>query len=150
MKKIFLTVIFISVLLVSGQVYSQSLKWYDWQDGYEKAIDEKKIMLVDVYTDWCYWCKVMDKETYSKQEVIDLIEADFVPIKINPEKGGTYKFNGKNYSGKELKNKLAKNNFRGYPSTFFVLPKNKKSYPEVGFKKVPEFVTILKKYSKMR
>jgi uncharacterized protein YyaL (SSP411 family) len=38
------------------------ITWYNMSDGYAKAVKENKFIIVDVYTDWCYWCKVMDKK----------------------------------------------------------------------------------------
>src|SRR5689334_3927315 len=61
------------------------LVWMDWNTGYEKAIKTGKIVLVDAYTDWCGWCKRMDRDTYSQPLVIQKINAHFIPIKFNPE-----------------------------------------------------------------
>jgi thioredoxin-related protein len=46
-----------------------------------------KIVMVDVYTDWCGWCTKLDEETYSDPEVATLLSG-LVAVKINPEKGG--------------------------------------------------------------
>jgi thiol-disulfide isomerase/thioredoxin len=36
---------------------ADEIKWLDFNKGYELAKKKKKIMLVDVYTDWCGWCE---------------------------------------------------------------------------------------------
>lgn len=41
--------------------------------------------MIDVYTDWCHWCKELDKNTYADAEVVKLSK-EFVPLKLNPEK----------------------------------------------------------------
>lgn len=46
-----------------------------------------KIVMVDVYTDWCGWCAKLDEETYSDPAVASLLSA-IVAVKVNPEKGG--------------------------------------------------------------
>ncbi|MGC6414302.1 MAG: DUF255 domain-containing protein, partial [Bacteroidia bacterium] len=43
----------------------EGVTWYNFTDGYNKAVKEGKIILIDAYTDWCGWCKVMDKKTYT-------------------------------------------------------------------------------------
>ncbi len=148
MRKLILG-LFIVTFLGTIQSYGQDLKWYNWEEGYAKAVKEKKIILLDAYTDWCYWCKVMDKKTFSQDKVKEKINKHFIAIKLNPEKAGTYKFDGKSYSGKTLIAKLSQNKFSGYPTTFFVFPKNKSSFMEVGYIEPAPFSAILTKYTSM-
>lgn len=61
------------------------LTWMDFAEGYAKAKSENKILLVDAYTDWCSWCKVMDRETYTNAQVIAVLNNEFVCVKFNPE-----------------------------------------------------------------
>jgi len=91
----------------------------------------------------------MDNKTYSVKSIKDKIEQEFVPIKLNPELSGTYVYKNKNYSGGALIKELSKNKFRGYPTTFFVYPKNGDSYMEVGYIKAEPFSNLLNKYAKM-
>lgn len=51
------------------------------------ANNEDKFLLVDAYTDWCGWCKVMDKETFSSEELGEYMNDKFVCTKINMEEG---------------------------------------------------------------
>ena len=39
---------------------SKTLVWLDFESGYKKAVAENKIILVDMYTNWCYWCNRTD------------------------------------------------------------------------------------------
>lgn len=123
---------------------AEEIKWMGFNEGYEKALKKKKIMLVDVYTDWCGWCKVMDRETYANSEVAAFINEQFIPIKFNPEtQGVTYTFEGKNYTGQELKNTISNGQIRGYPATLFINMDAKKSSLVGGFQKPNEFTKIL-------
>jgi len=61
------------------------LKWYGWNEGYPLAKKEGKLILVDAYTDWCGWCKKMDRDTYANADVIKKLNKHFVVIKFNPE-----------------------------------------------------------------
>jgi len=58
-----------------------------WQEAFAKAEKENKHVFVDSYTDWCYWCKVMDKETFTDQAIADYLNKEFVPLKMDMEKG---------------------------------------------------------------
>lgn len=63
-----------------------------WQlnidQAYKLAKKSRKLVLVDVYTDWCGWCKKLDKDTYSKPAVIDYLNKQFICLKIDAEDGG--------------------------------------------------------------
>jgi len=126
-----------------------SLTWYSPTDGFAKAQKEKKILIVDVYTDWCYWCKVMDKETYTNNDIIAKINQYFVAVKFNPENNGTHKINGIDYSSESLLQLLNKGGANGgYPTTFFwkKLTDNSAVSAYPGYRKVDEFSTILNQW----
>ncbi len=59
--------------------------------GFDEALDrarsEKKLLLVDVYTDWCGWCKKLDREVFSDARVASAASR-LVAVKVNAEKGG--------------------------------------------------------------
>jgi uncharacterized protein YyaL (SSP411 family) len=135
----------LSVLIIASSFTANTneLKWLGWNEGYDLAKKKNKIAVVDVYTDWCGWCKVMDRETFAKPEVIDLINKEFVPVKFNPEAQGSYTFNGKQYTGSELAALISNNQLSGYPSTVFYFPKTNEFKMEVGFKNPQAFTEIL-------
>lgn len=56
-------------------------------DVVEKAEREGKVVFLDVYTDWCLPCKLMTEEVYSRQDVGDFMNDNFVNYKVNAEKG---------------------------------------------------------------
>ena len=51
-----------------------------------EAKAQNKLIMVDLYTDWCGFCKKLDRETYTDAGVLKLTAAKFVPLKLNPEK----------------------------------------------------------------
>jgi thiol-disulfide isomerase/thioredoxin len=63
-----------------------------WAKDYKQAVEQArksgKLIMVDFYTDWCGWCKVLDKETYTDPAVIKLADSSFVSLKLNAEKEG--------------------------------------------------------------
>lgn len=122
------------------------LVWYTPTEGYAKAKKEKKILVVDVYTDWCYWCKVMDKETYTKMDIILKMNKYFVAVKFNPEIETTHKINDQELSSAALLS-LLNNGGRnsGYPTTFFwkQLEDNTKASAYPGYREPTGFNDIL-------
>ncbi len=122
-----------------------TLKWEDWNTGYKRGIAENKIILVDAYTDWCGWCKKMDKDTYSDPEIIKKINKNFVAIKFNPELDKTYYIDSTSYTGRELHAMLSKEYRTGYPTTYFILPQNNKLFINPGYEDPARFSATLDK-----
>jgi uncharacterized protein YyaL (SSP411 family) len=145
MRKLFVLPV-VAWLLLAFTPAPAELKWLSWNEGYELAKKKNKIMVVDVYTDWCGWCKVMDRETFANAEIIDAINKEFVPVKFNPElPGANYTYDGKKYTGEQLAAIISNNQLSGYPTTVFYFPKKNEFVMEVGYKKPDAFKQILTK-----
>lgn len=106
----------ILILLFNVNSNAAPLKWYSFNEGYQKALKEKKFLLVDFYTDWCKWCKVMDEKTYSQQVIIEELNKNFVLVKLNPEKSGSLNYQGQTYSLSDFSRAA---NVSGFPATGF-------------------------------
>ncbi|MDZ4757647.1 MAG: thioredoxin family protein [Bacteroidota bacterium] len=123
----------------------RKITWVDFNEGYAKAKSEKKIALIDCYTDWCYWCKRLDKDTYTDSSIIGLVNSKYVAIKFNPEKTDVkYTIDGKTYNGMELLSILSNGQSSGYPTTFFINTKgNKMLAPFEGYAGPADFLKTL-------
>lgn len=139
--------VFISVLLFSSFAYkanNDELKWLDWNTGYPLAKKTNKIILVDAYTDWCGWCKKMDRDTYSQPEVIKILNKDFVIIKFNPEISDVvYDLDGVKISGRELFGQLTRGKSTGFPTTYFIEPNKKQIQIAAGYLGPDDFLKVL-------
>lgn len=122
-----------------------SFQWYDFETGFAKAEKENKFLLVDVYTDWCGWCKVMDRNTYSNDTVIGLINKEFIAVKLNPEISKNYTMGDRIMSADELHHWLGYGKTFGYPTTYFMIQpgKTEERYAQVGYMDAKEFSGIL-------
>lgn len=63
----------------------QKINWLTIEEVAVKMKSDPKPILMDIYTNWCYWCKVMDKKTYNNKEVISYINQHFYAVKLNAE-----------------------------------------------------------------
>jgi hypothetical protein len=63
---------------------AQLVNWLHWGPAaFAKAQEEDKPVLLSISAVWCYWCHVMDEETYSDPEVQDLLNEHFVTIRVD-------------------------------------------------------------------
>ncbi len=88
--------------------------------AFEQAQAEEKFVMVDFYTDWCKWCKVLDEKTYPNPAVKKIMDEKFVFVKYNPEKASPFTYQGKTYGGAEVAQAF---NVRGFP-TILLLEKD--------------------------
>jgi thioredoxin-related protein len=90
--------------------------WHSFDEGTLLARNSNKKVLVDVYTDWCSWCKKMDSEVYANKEVLDVVREHFILVKLNAESGNALSFRGNKISEADFARELG---VTGYPTTLF-------------------------------
>ena len=62
------------------------VNWYPWgPDALQKAIDEDKLLLISIGYSACHWCHVMEHESFEDDSVADLMNANFICIKVDRE-----------------------------------------------------------------
>lgn len=142
-RVILVGLVFFSFAFTTGSKSTNSLAWNNWNEGFPKANEENKIALIDVYTDWCGWCKRMDATTYENSGIIEKINEHFVPIKFNPEKKGRYIVGTDTFTGRQLEMALSQNKRSGYPTTFFYLPTKNTMIQRAGYMDANSFGKLL-------
>lgn len=113
----------------------------NFNEGLDKAAKEKKNMIVDFYTDWCHWCKVMDEKTFANDSVAAKLSKRFVTVRINAE-SPTEKAT---FQGKEFTNIELTQAFRvsGFPSLAFISPEMEVITVIPGYIQAEQFNHIL-------
>lgn len=88
----------IGFILLSFLLSAQSIQWLNLEEAeVEMKANPDKMLFIDFYTNWCSWCKTMDRTTFQEPEVINYINENFIPIKFNAEKRDNVNFFGKSY-----------------------------------------------------
>lgn len=73
------------------------VKWMTIEEAIEKNKQQPKAILIDVYTDWCGWCKHMMKTTFSNPQLASYINSYFYPVRFNAETKDTIVYLGEKY-----------------------------------------------------
>lgn len=130
---------------------SGTVQWMSFEEAVERSKKEKKKIFIDVYTDWCGWCKVMDKNTFNDPAVARILNEHFYPVKLNAEQRESIEFSGHTFkfipNGRSGYHELAAsllNNQLSYPTVVFLNEEFKIIQPLAGYRKAPEFHMIAK------
>ena len=120
MKKFLLLITFTLFHLSSNA--QESVKWLSFEEAITLNKENPKPILVDVYTDWCGYCKKMDLNTYANKTISDYINKNFYAVKLDGEEKKDIIFNDHTF-------KFQKQGRRGYHQLPATLMDGKLSYP---------------------
>jgi len=133
------------------KVSEAGLSWYQIEDLEKMSNIQDKKVLVDVYTDWCGWCKKLDKGTFTDPEVVKYLNENFVMVKFNAEQLDPITFKGETYEavqmGRKKTNKLAVkflNGRLGYPNLVYLQGSSlEKIKADAGYKTPEQLMAVL-------
>lgn len=130
-------------------VDSTRIHWMNWDEVQAKMKKEPKKVWVDVYTDWCGWCKRMDATTFQHKEVIKYMNKYFYAVKFNAEKEDSIRFQGNMYylspdkGASDLAVLLMRDQL-SYPTFIYMEENFQNHFPIPGYQTVEKMEPILK------
>ena len=164
MKRVKYRLLFISLILVTTaftgiekgnketNTYPVEIKWYSMEEAMELNKENPKKIFIDVYTDWCGWCKKMDASTFMDPEVVEVLNDKFYSVKFDAEQKEDLEFQktifkfdtklgrrGAHQFAYELLNKRM-----SYPSYVYLDKDLNRITISPGFKEVEQIMTELR------
>jgi hypothetical protein len=62
----------------------QPVQWHEWgAEAFARAAGEDKPILLDIGAVWCHWCHVMDRESYEDPGLAEVINQNFIAVKVD-------------------------------------------------------------------
>lgn len=158
-RNIITSLVIIAIALIVNPGHAQQatppatakIKWMDFEEAVAASKKKPKKIFLDMYTDWCGWCKKMDASTFINPVIVEYMNENYYAVKFNAERKDTVVFNGKSYvnpnpTGQRSSHQLAQELMAGrmsYPSFLFLDENAAKITTVPGYRKAPEFESIL-------
>lgn len=152
-KMVYAPLLFLALALFPYSGMAQSVNWLSWEEAIQLASTDKKPkkIFVDVYTDWCGWCKKMDKDTFQDPKVAEYMSKNYYMVKLDGEgkapivyKGQTFKYVASGRSGYHEFAAALMQGKLSYPTTIFLDEKANMLSPVPGYQKPEPFLKIAK------
>ncbi|MCF8364549.1 MAG: DUF255 domain-containing protein [Bacteroidales bacterium] len=135
-----LLLIFLSTTLLAQE--EAKIKWYSIEEAVELNKKKKKKFFIDLYTDWCGWCKKMDANTFTDPVIAAYMNENFWPVKFDAESSEPVTVNGQEFVNPNPGARRSSHQFA------IALLNGKMSYPSFAFlDQDVKLITILPGYN---
>jgi thioredoxin-related protein len=144
-------------LFFSTGLIAQQINWMTLDEAIEAQQKEPRKIFMDVYTDWCGPCKLLDKQTFQNKDVAAYVNTHYYAVKFNAEGNSTVNYKGKRFDNPRYdaarKGRNANHQFTtymgitGYPSLVFFDEKANFITPIVGYMSPQQLELYLKLFA---
>lgn len=124
-----IVIIVLLTSLFSNTIKSQNkdVNWLTIEEAVNKLEDDPRKIFVDIYTDWCGFCRRMNNNTFSHPVIIEILNNKFHPVKLNAEQEEPIEFQGREYINENPGERRSAHNFA------VALLQGQMSYPSFAF-----------------
>ena len=127
----------------TSSVEKEAINWLTIEEAQALSEKEPRKVIMDVYTDWCGWCKKMDKTTFANEEVAKYVNENFYAVKLKADSNDKVTFKGKEFAKGELAQAFR---VTGYPTIVFFDESFSKFQPVSGYRGADDFLELLQQF----
>lgn len=153
MKKIVFLVLIAT--LTTTNIVAQEINWVTFDEALALQKKAPKKIMMDVYTNWCGPCKMLDKNTFHNKDVADYVNENYYAVKFNAEGNEKVTYDGKTFSNPNYNPDRAKTRnsphelsryfqVQAYPTIVFLDEEGKLIAPIRGYKTPTDLELYLK------
>jgi thioredoxin-related protein len=131
-----------------GKAADVEIHWLSFEDAVARSEQAPRKLFIDVYTDWCGWCKRMDKTTFRDTAVVRELNQHFYAVKLDAERKDTVRFRDNifvykpEYKSHELALSLL-NGKMSFPTYVFLDEQFGMISPVAGYKSADDLMRLL-------
>ena len=131
---------------------TEAVQWLSFEDAVSSNTNSPKKIFIDMYTNWCGWCKRMDATTFTNPQVAAYMNEHFYSVKLNAETKDSIFFKDKyfQYKPEYKSNELAAimmNGQMSYPTSVYLDGESNLIGPVPGYLTAEQFLPILKYFA---
>ncbi|MEA5404945.1 DUF255 domain-containing protein [Arcicella sp. DC2W] len=153
MKNIFVTLFFCLMAFVGKAQVTAATKptkakinWMTLEQAFAATEKEPRKILVDVYTGWCGWCKVMDQKTFTDEKVVEFVNQKYYAVKLDAEMKDTLRIGKQQYIWENGYNQAGVALLQGkmsFPTIVYLDEKFNMIQPVAGYQDAKQFHQII-------
>ena len=121
------------------------INWVSIEEAQDLVKENPRKVFIDIYAEWCGWCKVMDRKTFSDDKVSNYINENYYAVRIDAESQNKITFNGKELTVQDLVRSFK---VQGLPTIVFIDENFKKVKPVAGYQNASQFLKSLEKFNR--
>jgi thioredoxin-related protein len=146
---ILFTGLFIFQSCTAQETHKGTINWMSFEEAVAQNQKAPRKIFIDVYTNWCGWCKRMDATTFMDSTVSSYMNEHYYAVKLNAETKDTIHFFDKTfvYKPENKSNELAISLLNGqmsYPSFVFLSEKYEMLTPLAGYQQTDQLMRVLR------
>lgn len=114
----------------AGVAAAEDINWQTYDKGIALAKQEGERVFLHFYANWCFYCRKMAKETFQDPSVIEYLNKNYIPIRIDSDKD---------------KRTASMYNIRALPSTWFLTKKGERIGNVPGYISSKQLLELLRR-----
>lgn len=116
------------------------IAWEDVETAAQTAQLQNKKLFIYVHTDWCSWCRKMEEETFTSDDIAQYLNDKYIAVHLDAESQQQVEFNGQRVSEQDLASTLGA---QGYPSNIFLTSNGETITIAPGYMPPDRFIKVL-------